>query len=196
MRATIAAALLLAAGTRAETVQVHAGHLIDPAAETVTDDRLITIVDGRIWAVAPWPATPPPGRIVDWSRRWVLPGLIDMHTHVADGYGETSDPAEPLKHGAAEQAKVAAAVARTMLRAGFTTVRDVGVYRAFADVKLRDAIAAGRVEGPRMIVAGAYITTLGGGGAVTGAPPGTTIRPNFAGAMFAAPLRRGRACAS
>jgi imidazolonepropionase-like amidohydrolase len=52
--------------------------------------------------------------------------------------------------------------------AGFTTVRDLGTYRAFVDVALRDAIDRGIVPGPRMAVAGAYVTVPGGGGALTG----------------------------
>jgi imidazolonepropionase-like amidohydrolase len=70
-------------------------------------------------------------------------------------------------------------MARITLHSGFTTVRDVGVYRGLTDVALRDAIAAGEVEGPRMIVAGGYLTIPGGGGAVTGAKPGTVIGPEF-----------------
>jgi len=65
------------------------------------------------------------------------------------------------------------------LRAGFTTVRDVGVYRGFADVALRDAINAGEVPGPRMYVAGAYITVTGGGGEITGLPEGTVVPDEF-----------------
>ena len=61
--------------------------------------------------------------------------------------------------------------ARAMLESGFTTVRDVGVYRALNDIALRDAIAKGYVEGPRMFVAGAYITITGGAGAMTGFAP-------------------------
>ena len=55
--------------------------------------------------------------------------------------------------------------------AGFTTVRDVGTFRAFVDVALRDAIDDGTVVGPRMAVAGAYVTVPGGGGSVTGQAP-------------------------
>ena len=55
--------------------------------------------------------------------------------------------------------------------AGFTCVRDVGTFRAFVDVALRDAIRDGTVVGPRMAVAGAYVTVPGGGGAVTGVAP-------------------------
>ena len=172
------AAMLCAAPARAETVELRAGHLIDPASGRVTHDRRLTLTDGRIVADTPWrPARHK--RLIDWSGKWVIPGLIDLHTHIADGYGQSSDPAEPLKHSEAETILNGASQARIMLHAGFTTVRDVGVYRGLTDVALRDAIAAGRVEGPRMIVAGGYITIPGGGGAVTGAPTGTVIGPEF-----------------
>jgi imidazolonepropionase-like amidohydrolase len=65
--------------------------------------------------------------------------------------------------------------ARATLAAGFTTVRDVGTYRALVDVALRNAINAGQVEGPRMFVAGAYVTVTNGGGEVTGLPEGLVI---------------------
>ena len=58
---------------------------------------------------------------------------------------------------------------------GFTTVRDVGVYRALNDVAMRDAIAQGYIEGPRMYVAGAYMTITGGAGAMTGLAPDITL---------------------
>src|SRR6202041_3870956 len=61
--------------------------------------------------------------------------------------------------------------ARAMLLSGFTTVRDVGTYRALNDIALRDAISRGDVIGPRMFVAGAYITITGGAGAMTGQAP-------------------------
>lgn len=149
----------------AQTLDVRAGRLIDPASGQVLSDRRIRIVDGRIAAVEPWQATAMDAEVVDWSGFTVLPGLIDLHTHIADGaIGNNSDPADPLKHSEAATILKGVAAARTMLRSGFTTVRDVGVYRGLTDVALRDAIAAGHVEGPRMFVAGGYITTPGGGG--------------------------------
>lgn len=160
-------------------VYVHAGRLIDPAAATVSSDRLIKVVDGRVVAVTAWAPPPADGKLVDWSGYTVLPGLIDMHTHVADGYGEGEDPAEPLKHSAAATVLKGAEMARVMLEAGFTSVRDVGVYRGLSDVALRDAIEADEVEGPRMTVAGAYITVPGGGGAVTGVAPDVEIPAEF-----------------
>jgi len=140
----------------------------------VLADQAITVVDGRVASVAPWHGAPAQGTVVDWSGYTVLPGLIDCHTHISDGFTE-GDPIEALKHSEAEVALKAASVARTMLEAGFTSVRDVGVYRGLTDVALRDAIERGEVEGPRMLVAGAYITIPGGGGAVTGAAPDVVL---------------------
>lgn len=175
----ILAMALVATGAQAETVYVRAGKLIDPERGVVQADRLIKLVDGRVAAVTVWSSAPTDGRLIDWSAYTVLPGLIDMHTHVADGYGTTNDPAEPLKHSAAATILKGAETARITLRAGFTSVRDVGVYRGLSDVALRDAIEAGQVEGPRMKVAGAYITVPGGGGAVTGAASDVGIPADF-----------------
>lgn len=181
IRTLLSAALLslIVSSASAETVQLRAGHLIDPGTGTVTHDRELIITDGKIVSDQPWRGLRADGKLIDWSGKWVLPGLIDLHTHVADGYGQTDDPAEALKHSAAETALKGAETARITLHSGFTTVRDVGVYRGLSDVVLRNAIAAGEAEGPRMIVAGGYITIPGGGGAVTGAKPGTVIGPEF-----------------
>jgi len=180
MKAYAAILLALAAtGAQAETVYVHAGRLIDPEHSRVLMDQAVRIEDGKVASVGPWTAPPPGAKVIDWTGFTVLPGLIDLHTHVADGYGQTNDPAEPLKHSAAATILKGAEAARTMLQAGFTTVRDVGAYRGLSDVALRDAIAAGEVEGPRMKVAGAYITVPGGGGAVTGMAPDVSIPAEF-----------------
>ena len=170
-------ALLIAVGAFAQTVDVRAGRLIDPSAASVLTDQRIRIVDGRIESVRPW--TEADRATIDWSRFTVLPGLIDMHTHVADGFEFGSDPAEPLKRGEALTILKGAHSARALLHAGFTTVRDVGAYRGLTDVALRDAIAKGWVEGPRMFVAGGYLTIPGGGGAVTPLEKGTPIPPEF-----------------
>jgi imidazolonepropionase-like amidohydrolase len=160
-----AAALLLGTAAAAQSMDVHAGRLIDPGSAKILTDQRIKIVEGKIASVAPWRDADGPAA-VDWSGETVLPGLIDLHTHLADGFGNSSDPAWPLKHSEAETILKGAEVARTELRSGFTTVRDVGVYRGLTDVALRDAIERGWVEGPRMYVAGGYITTPGGGGEI------------------------------
>jgi imidazolonepropionase-like amidohydrolase len=165
-RFALALALATTAMTAsAATVDVRAGRLIDPADGRVATDQRIRIVDGKIATITPWRDGDGPAS-VDWSGLTVLPGMIDLHTHIADGSLQSSDPAEPLKNSEAATVLKAVPAARTMLRAGFTTVRDVGVYRGLTDVALRDAISAGHIQGPRMFVAGGYITTPGGGGAI------------------------------
>ena len=176
-----AAALLLAASPLpAQTLDVHAGRLIDPAAAKVLTDQRIRIVDGKIAAVMPWRASDGAAS-VDWSGYTVLPGLIDLHTHLADGAIDEgdADPAGPLKRSEARTILKGAKAARMELESAFTTVRDVGVYRGLTDVALRDAINAGEVEGPRMFVAGGYITVPGGGGEVNALAPDVPVPDQF-----------------
>src|SRR3954453_6126494 len=160
-------ALLRGATAQAQTVDGRAGRLSDPAAAKVLTDQRIRIVDGRIAAITPW-RDADGAAAVDWSVETVLPGLVDLHTHLADGAIDIteSDPATPLKHSEADTILRGAVAARMELRSGFTTVRDVGVYRGLTDIALRDAINAGEVEGPRMFVSGGYITVPGGGGEI------------------------------
>jgi imidazolonepropionase-like amidohydrolase len=158
----------------AEPVYVHAGRLVDVVEGRVLADQRVTIEDERIVAVEPWTAPPAGSTVIDWSAMTVLPGLIDAHTHLAD-WGQSNNVAEPLLHSPQEIALVGANNARATLEAGFTSVRDVGTFRAFGDVALRDAINRGWVPGPRMWVAGAYLTVPGGGGEVTGLAPDVTI---------------------
>jgi len=181
-RLAIAFACALAAAfpaSAAHTVDVHAGRLIDPDSGKVLTEQRVRIVDGKIVSVGPWSDRPAASAVIDWSGYTVLPGLIDLHTHIADGATESADPAEPLKHSEAATILKAVPAAKTMLRAGFTTVRDVGVYRGLTDVALRDAINAGDVEGPRMFVAGGYITTPGGGGEIDALAPDIPVPEAF-----------------
>jgi len=160
-------ALCAASATPAQTVDVRAGRVIDPASGKVLADQRIRIVDGKIASVASWRDADGP-MAIDWSGYTVLPGLIDLHTHLADGAIDAgdADPAGPLKLSESRTILKGAKAARIELDSGFTTVRDVGVYRGLTDIALRDAINAGEVEGPRMFVSGGYITVPGGGGEV------------------------------
>jgi imidazolonepropionase-like amidohydrolase len=99
----------------------------------------------------------------------VLPGLIDCHTQLADGaHDSNGDPMSQLKRTASQVVLESIPNARMTLESGFTTVREVGVYRALNDIALRDAINKGYIVGRRMFVAGAYLTITGGAGAMTG----------------------------
>jgi imidazolonepropionase-like amidohydrolase len=147
---------------------VRAGTLIDVANGQAQGDMMITIEGNRIQSVAGWDAAKVPegASLIDWSEYTVLPGLMDMHTHLADPmFGHHL---APLEVTAAEAVLEGVKNARVTLEAGFTTVRDVGTYRAFNDVALRDAINKGHFEGPRMAIVGAYITVPGGAGDITG----------------------------
>jgi imidazolonepropionase-like amidohydrolase len=166
---------LVATAVAAQPAVVRAGRVLDVEQGRYLLDQAIRIDDGRIVSVTPWGAGSRGGAdVIDWSAYTVLPGLIDLHTHLV-GDISSADVAAPLSSSAARDSLIGAAHARATLAAGFTTVRDVGTYRALVDVALRNAINAGLVEGPRMFVAGAYITITNGGGEVTGLPEGTVV---------------------
>ncbi|MGB6309597.1 MAG: amidohydrolase family protein [Steroidobacteraceae bacterium] len=148
---------------------IRAGHLIDVLAGRVLAHQLIVIRGTKIQEVGADLAIPEGAKVIDLSNETVLPGLVDCHTHLADL--ADSEPLDVLKRTAVDTAYAAIPNARVTLLAGFTTVRDVGVYRAFNDVAMRDAIANGIFIGPRMYVAGAYITISEGAGAMTGLSP-------------------------
>jgi imidazolonepropionase-like amidohydrolase len=158
------------------TIAIRAGKLIDVTHSRLLTNQLILIRDGKITAIGSDLQIPPNTQTIDLSHSTVFPGLIDCHTHLADGSQQGNiDPIYQLKHTAAEMALESVPNARVFLESGFTTVRDVGVYRALTDIALRDAIAKGYIPGPRMFVAGAYVTISGGAGAMTGFAPDITL---------------------
>ncbi len=171
--------LFCVVGCGAQVVAVRAGKLVDPDVGTVLNDQVILIRNNKIEAVGKRLAIPAEAKVIDLSDKTVLPGLIDCHTHVADGASDNGEPLSQLKKTASEVVLESIPNARTMLESGFTTVRDVGVYRALNDIALRDAIAKGYVEGPRMFVAGAYVTITGGAGAMTGFAPDIQLPWDF-----------------
>jgi imidazolonepropionase-like amidohydrolase len=148
---------------------IRAGKFIDVEAGRILANQVILVRGTKIEAVGANVAVPDGAKVIDLSKMTVLPGLVDCHTHLADL--AEAEPLDVLQRTAAESAFAAIPNASVTLLAGFTTVRDVGVYRAFNDVAMRDAIARGIIIGPRMYVAGAYVTISQGAGAMTGLAP-------------------------
>jgi imidazolonepropionase-like amidohydrolase len=170
---------LVRTGVAQGVTVIRAGRLVDVNKGETLRDQLIVIRGERIETIQPGSAKLPSGaRVVDLSRYTVLPGLIDCHTHLI-GDLQSSDVLLPLERSEAQEAFSGVRNARATLLAGFTTVRDVGTYRAFVDAALRDAINDGTVVGPRMKVAGAYVTVSTGGGELVGAAPDATLPASF-----------------
>jgi imidazolonepropionase-like amidohydrolase len=142
--------------------------LLDVVEGTLLTDRAVVTDGERIVQVVPVREAPADARMIDLPGHTLLPGLIDCHAHLVGDIDSGQGYTELLTRTGAQEAMTGVRNARDTVLAGFTTVRDVGTYRAFVDVALRDAINQGWVLGPRMMVAGAYVTCRGGGGDISG----------------------------
>src|SRR5262249_3153418 len=156
--------LLLFCSTAAaagESLVLKAGRLVDgrggaplvPAMVRIDGDRIVE-VGGRL-------AIPPGARVIDLGNATLPPGLIDLPTHLTDR-GDVHWEEALLKTTPSQAALSGARNARVTLEAGFTTCRDMGPTWPYVDVDLRDAIAQGAVPGPRLLVAGSYVSSTGG----------------------------------
>ena len=160
------------AQTAAPTLYVKAGHLFDATSDNLRDNMVLVIEGERIAKVAPAAeiAIPAGAAVVDLSQVWVLPGLIDCHTHLefrADRY----DPIWDVRTTPFMGGFNGVVNANKTLQAGFTSVRDVGSQPFFA-VDLRRAIDEGQFPGPRVVASGPAISITGGHGDMNGFAPG------------------------
>lgn len=151
-----------------ERIALLPDRIIDTDAGSVVTDRAVLIEDDRIADVVATADVPDGPRRIELSGHTLLPGLLDMHAHLAGEEEHGQGYAALVMRNGAQEAIAGVRNARLILEAGFTTVRDVGSFRAFTDVAIREGIEAGWFPGPRMLCAGAYVTCPGGGGDITG----------------------------
>ena len=140
---------------------VRAGHLLDVHNGKLLDAQTIVVVGETIQSIAPTASTPAGNEdtVVDLGSMTVLPGLIDVHTHIT--MNTEFDPYKELTNTDAKEAINGVVNARTTLLAGFTSIRNVGAG-GYTDVDLRDAVNAGQVIGPHMQVSGPALGITGG----------------------------------
>jgi imidazolonepropionase-like amidohydrolase len=149
-------------------IAVRAGRLIDGKADAPINNAVILIEGERVTAVGQNLTIPGGYEVIDLSKSTVLPGLIDCHTHITSQPENYND--DIFRKSPIDVAVTAHIYARRTLEAGFTTVRDVGAPE-FVDVALRNAINAGKVVGPRLVVATLTVGSTGGHGDLSGFSP-------------------------
>ena len=142
---------------------IKAARLLDGLGGAPLAPAMVRIDGERIVEIGASIKIPDGAKVIDLGTATLLPGLIDLHTHLCGHYG-THWEDELIKTTPAYSALWGARNARVTLDAGYTTVRDMGTAWPYVDVELRNAINAGAVPGPRMFVAGAYVSSTGGAG--------------------------------
>jgi imidazolonepropionase-like amidohydrolase len=151
--------LLAATGAQAATQTVNCGRLLDVKAGVWRDKVGIVIEDGKVKSVGPMTAA---AGAIDLSAHSCMPGFIDMHVHLT---GETQKQVDTLRDelmlDAQDYAFRSVVLAERTLKAGFTTVRDLGAGDGL-NVSLKRAIESGAIPGPRMFTVGTSIATTGG----------------------------------
>jgi len=166
VRAAVLWAALLATSAAAETpavVVLKAARLIDGRGGAPLAPAMVRVDGDRIADVGSRLAVPSGARVVDLGDATLLPGLIDLHTHLTDKFGVHWEQAL-VSTTPGQAALWGAANARATLMAGFTTCRDMGPTWPYVDVDLRNVIEQGGVPGPRLLVAGNYVSSTGGAG--------------------------------
>src|SRR3954449_4856042 len=166
-----AAALCVTTTANAETYAIQAGHLIVDAAQAERGPSTVIVENGRISRIETGFTAPAGAIVVDERSRTVLPGMTDAHVHLTDTSGEPWYAGFTKKKSVPYAATVGLTHALEMAQGGFTTVRDLGGETS-AVIAVRDAVAEGRFPGPRIKVAGAPLSIIGGhADETTGLPP-------------------------
>jgi imidazolonepropionase-like amidohydrolase len=144
-------------------IAIKAAHLFDSISGNLTERGVVIVEGGKIKAVGSGTPIPTDARIIDLGDATLLPGFIDAHVHLSAESGPNwyLDFYQGIMRFPAEQALYGAHYAKITLEAGFTTVRDVG-STDYTALGLRNAIRAGMIPGPRMLVSNYAIGSTGG----------------------------------
>ncbi len=162
--------LLMSPGVLAQTAVIRAGNLIEPSTGKVTRDQVILVREGLIVDVGANVQIPSDAEVLDLTAAWVMPGLMDAHTHITVGPPPKTSIIEPyLAESSAYRALRGAKNARIMLEAGFTAAKDIGNDAEYAAIDVRRAIERGWFPGPTLLTTGKIIAPFGGQS--TGVPP-------------------------
>ena len=158
----------------AGSVDIRCGAMIDGISATPTRNTYVHIERGRIRSIDQEHNYAGDAPLLDLSDYTCLPGLVDMHTHLMDYVSETADLSVYFRQTLEDSVAKGRVNAEITLMAGFTAARNLGTYHGWTSKTLRDEIDCGAAIGPRLQVAGVYLTIPGGGGdlVIPGVPEG------------------------
>jgi imidazolonepropionase-like amidohydrolase len=165
------AALLVSTAASAETYAIQAGHLIVDAAQGAHGPSTLIVENGKVARIENGFVAPQGAIVVDQRSNTVMPGMTDVHVHLTGTSGQPWYMGFTKKYSNPYAATVGLTHALEMAQGGFTTVRDLGGDTS-AVIAVRDAVGEGRFPGPRIKVAGAPLSIIGGhADEATGLPP-------------------------
>jgi len=146
------------------SVLIRCGALIDGRSADVLNNMSVLIEAGRFSRIATQIKTPPGVGVLDLSEYTCLPGLIELHAHMLESFEELVDLTLYYNYTQEDFMEAGHKYSQLAIKAGFTSVRNLGNYYAWVDRDLRDEINRGDTVGPRLQASGFYLTIPGGGG--------------------------------
>src|SRR5437660_6684676 len=173
--------LIALPGFAQNIIAIRAGGVVDPAKGSIAKNQVILVENGRIKSIGPDLAIPAGAQTIDLSNEWITPGLMDAHVHLTLTELTGNAPFESfyLKESSTYRGLRGLKNAQDLLRAGFTTVREVGNDANYATEDVKRAIQAGMFDGPTILSAGKIIAPFGGQSTAIPAEQGPSWRYEY-----------------